>query len=143
MTCLCSCTTQYLPLCWTRKNKGKKGDADGNILMCFNQLNALSTTAIICFCIFDLLLDKAAQTCPYNSTTDSLYIHPPTQQTIYHAGKASINFCYFFLVNITATENIYLFVLVMKKGVNGCLKQISFNLCNFTLHKVFWHETME
>jgi hypothetical protein len=31
----------------------------------------------------------------------------------------------------------------MKKGVNGCLRQISFNLCNFTLHKVFWHETME
>jgi hypothetical protein len=70
-------------------------------------------------------------------------MHTPTQQTIYHAGMASTNFCYFFLVNITATDNMYFFVSVMKKGVNCCHRQISFNLCNFTLHKVFWHETTE
>ena len=62
-------------------------------------------------------MDTSAQTRPYNSMNDSLY-HPAALQTIYHAGMASINFCYFFLVNITLKDSMYeyFFVFVIKKG---------------------------
>ena len=58
------------------KIRAKEGDADGNILSCFNQLNAPSTIVITRFYIFDPPMDKSAQTYPYNSMTDSLYHSP-------------------------------------------------------------------